>query len=132
VQGIVTASQILASEIATFESILGVQGQSTLVCERATSNPQGQATITTALVMIRSGESTAFIVANSYADPSLNFSFLGIQLAAGPTAEIENEILVTYLPISWQLLFTGDTVVDSDGDGTPDITDDFPFNPLLQ
>ena len=130
-QGLVSAEQVLQFEIDTFVNIMGTSGDVQIICESSSSQPQGQATISTASVLIRSGASTAFLTANSYADPGLNFSFLGIQVAGAPTDEIENEILSTYLPISWQLLFTGDTVVDSDGDGHPDITDDFPFNPLL-
>ena len=129
---IVTAEQILQNEMDTFTGILGTQGDRRIICTGGGSQPQPGATLSNASVLFETGNSTAYINVNVYASQSLGSSFIGIQVAGGPTAEIENEILNTYLPIGWQLLYTGDTVVDSDGDGVPDITDNFPFDPNKQ
>jgi len=52
-----------------------------------------------------------------------------IQKTASPTDQFESEIMNTYLPISWQLLFTGGGERDSDGDGVPDSRDQCPNTP---
>ncbi len=131
--GITNAQEILQQEINTFVSALGSPGNVQVVCNNSSSQPQGSATITAATAMIRSGNSTAYFSANVYTSPNLGASFIGVQVAGGPTAEIENLILETFLPITWQLLYTGgNSLLDSDGDGEPDATDADPFDPNVQ
>lgn len=132
--GNVSASAVLEAEKETLVSILGSPGNVVSVCSESNSQPQpGNSLITSATEMIRSGNTTAFIGINSYTNFDLGSSFVAIQVVAAPTAEFPATVLNDFLPMNWQLLYTGgNSIIDSDGDGEPDETDAEPNNPDVQ
>lgn len=78
--------------------------------------------------LIRFNGITAVITTSVTFTPS-GLNSIVIQKTAAPNNQFENEIMNTYLPISWQLLFTGGGERDSDGDGVPDNRDLCPNTP---
>lgn len=81
--------------------------------------------------------SNAFIRFNGFSSvvtASVTFTASGlisitIQKTAAPTAQYAAEIMGSFLPINYQLLFTGGGDPDSDGDGVPDSRDQCPNTP---
>lgn len=84
------------------------------------------------LIRYGNGNFTAQVIVQAHFMPSLGNTFISVTLAAGPTAEFDNLIMDTFLPLHWQLLVISDDVRDSDLDGTPDNQDAAPFNPNIQ
>lgn len=69
------------------------------------------------------------VITTSVTNTPTGLTSIVIQKTASPTNQFESEIMNTYLPISWQLLFTGGGERDSDGDGVPDSRDQCPNTP---
>lgn len=132
--GITNAEQVLQAELNQMLANLGNPQNVTVVCSNAGSSqlaPDMQSTTATALV--RAGNFTALLAVNVNVLASTGSSFIGIQMTLGPTAEYDNLVLDTFLPIGYQLLFIDrETVRDSDGDGVPDGQDREPFDPNIQ
>lgn len=78
--------------------------------------------------LIRFGNVSAVITVNVTFTPT-GLTSIVIQKNAALTSQFENEIMNTFLPISYQLLFTGGGERDSDGDGVPDNRDLCPNTP---
>jgi hypothetical protein len=127
------ATQVLQSEINQFLNFVGENGQNwERVCERNESGfqPSGNIEQTFASRLIRARGFTGVFVVDVKVFPDLGFSFIATQVSFSPTADFENEILSTYLPVSWQLLFTNrGSSPDRDGDGVPDDLDRAPDDP---
>ncbi|WP_162416619.1 hypothetical protein [Cyclobacterium roseum] len=127
------ATQVLQSEINQFLNFVGGNGQNLEVaCSNNASGSQASTGMqqTFASRMIRSQGFTGVFVVDVKVFPDLGFSFIATQVSFSPTADFENEILTTYLPVSWQLLFTDSgSSPDRDGDGVPDDLDRAPDDP---
>ncbi|WP_375584641.1 hypothetical protein [Cyclobacterium xiamenense] len=127
------ATQVLQSEINRFLNFVGGNGQNLeVVCSNNGSGSQPGTGMqqTFASRMIRSQGFTGVFVVDVKVFPDLGFSFIATQVSFSPTADFETEILRTYLPVSWQLLFTDSgSRPDRDGDGVPDDLDRAPDDP---
>lgn len=129
----ITATQVLQSEINQFLNAVGGNGQNLeLICTNNGSGTEPNTGMqqTFASRMIRSQGFTGVFVVDVKVFPDLGFSFIATQVSFSPSADFENEILNTYLPVSWQLLFTNSgSSPDRDGDGVPDDLDRHPDDP---
>lgn len=123
----VRARDVLAAEINTLLNFFGGNANKIqVVCSNEGASPSDQLApgfvVEFANRFIRFNGITAVITA-SVTFTSSGLNSIVIQKMAAPTNQFESEIMNTYLPISWQLLFTGGGERDSDGDGVPDSRD---------
>ena len=132
----VRAVDVLNAEANSVIDFLGGNpNQVQVVCERQESIPVDHLapgfTVEVANAMIRFNGFTS-VMTNSVTTTPTGLRSITVQKTAAPTAEHEAEILETFLPISYQLLFTGGGGGnrDSDGDGVPDDQDQCPNTPL--
>ncbi len=131
--GSTNAQQVIQSEVNQMLANLG-NPQFDILCAND-SSPQLAPGIQTSVAtrLVRAGNFTAQFAVNVNTFPDLGSSFIGIEMTMAPTAEYDNMVLQTFLPIGYQLLFIDrGTVRDSDGDGVPDDRDRAPFNPNIQ
>lgn len=129
-QGNVGVNDIIALEINTMFQTLGFNGTPTVLCTTTQSGSIGGGFQNTfGARLIRFGNFTALVWANTLFDPSLGFTFASLSVSFAPTNEFDTEVMQTFLPISFQLLIIKDEVRDSDADGFPDNIDNFPFDP---
>ncbi|WP_282040769.1 hypothetical protein [Winogradskyella flava] len=137
VPGLTSLSQvnildIVATEVNQLFAFYGHTGNFSVDCETNATQPQGSFIISKSSRLIRFGNFTGLVDINSYFDTSLGSTFASVSVASGPTAEFDNLVMNTFLPIHWQLLIIDNSVRDSDLDGTPDTQDNFPFDPQRQ
>ncbi len=104
-----------------------------LICSNSPS-PQGTSLLITtfATMLIEVGNMTAQFVATVNYASDLNVSFFNVQVCFAPSNVYEDVIMSAFLPIQWQLLYSGEGYQDSDGDGVADQNDNFPFDPTRQ
>lgn len=128
--GVVTPQQVLNNEITQLRAFFGSTGAVSTVCSQQGSLPRapGITTSNASAYITFDGFSAAINVTNTI-ETGLGAVQINIVTTAAPTNEFSNEILHTYLPIDYQLLYTGNGEIDSDGDGFPDSQDDAPFDP---
>lgn len=129
----VRARDVVATEINTVLNFFGGNAnQIQVVCTNEGTPPVNQLAPGFAAEFsnrfIRFGNISAVITANITFTPT-GLTSIVIQKTAAPTNQFENEIMNTFLPISYQLLFTGGGERDSDGDGVPDNRDLCPNTP---
>lgn len=135
----VGARQVTANEINQLLSFFGGNANNIqVVCSREGAMPVDQLApnITTEFSnrLIRFNGITATVISSvtTVQNPGLLLQSIKINVSAAPTQQFETEILETYLPIMFQLLFidrdTGEP--DSDGDGVGDSKDQCPNTPL--
>lgn len=129
----VRARDVLAAEINSLLTFFGGNAnQIQVVCFNEGTRPSDQLApgfiVDFANRLIRFNGVTAVITASVTFTPS-GLNSIVIQKMASATNQFEDEILNTYLPISWQLLFTNGGERDSDGDGVPDNRDLCPNTP---
>lgn len=133
-RGQTNVEQINQAELNTFLNEFGINpNQIQEICSNSPP-PQGtQLLITTfSTLLIQAGNMTAqFVTTVNYAS-DLNISFYNVQVCFDPSGEYEAEIMSVFLPIQWQLLYSGEGYQDSDGDGVADQNDNFPFDPTRQ
>lgn len=126
----VTPQQVLNNEVTQLRSFFGSTGAVATVCSNSGSLPRaaGITTNTASAYITFDGFSAAINVTNTV-ETGLGAVQINIVTTAAPTNEFANEIQHVYLPLDYQLLYTGSGEIDSDGDGFPDSQDDFPFDP---
>ncbi|MEM7106133.1 MAG: hypothetical protein AAF502_23575 [Bacteroidota bacterium] len=133
VSGFVSVDDVRAFEINQLLSFFGSAGGVQTVCEDQGVNfPAPGITMSGSTKLIRFGGITANVTVSVTTVEGLPSSFIFSQVTAGPTADLETNILDVYLPIGWQLLYTGQGFLDSDNDGVADENDAEPFNPNVQ
>lgn len=128
--GTASPQQVLSNEVSQVRSFLHSTGQVTTLCSQQGSLPRAAGiTTSNASVYITFDGFSAAIDVTITTESGLGAEQINIVTTAAPTADFTNEILHTFLPIDYQLLYTGSGEVDSDGDGFPDSEDNFPFDP---
>ncbi|MAO09198.1 MAG: hypothetical protein CL596_10850 [Alteromonas sp.] len=129
-QGNVGVNSIIASEINAMFSQLNFNGTPNVLCTTTqTGSIGGGFQNTFGARFIQFGTFRALVWVNTIYEPSLNVTFASLSVSYATTNEFDNEVLNTFLPISFQLLIISDGVRDSDADGFPDNQDNFPFDP---
>ena len=131
------AGQIQINDVVAFElnqimQFYGFNGSPQVICTTTQQTNEFGFPTTFGARLIRFENVTAQLIVQTHFMPSLGNTFISVTLASGPTAEFNNLVMATYLPLHWQLLVISDDVRDSDLDGTPDNQDAAPFNPNIQ
>ncbi len=125
-----TTSYVLNTEVSTLRSFLGSTGTVNTICSNGGTLPRAPGIVTTGQSVYITFDNFSAVVGVSITTvDGVSGEQIFVDVAAAPTDEFANEILNTFLPISYQLLYTGSGELDSDGDGVPDSSDDFPFDP---
>lgn len=129
----IRARDVLAAEINSLLSFFGGNAnQIQRVCIREGTQPSDQLApgfvVDFSNRLIRFNGITAVIAVSVTFTPS-GLKSIVIQKSAAPTDQFENEVMNTYLPIAWQLLFRDGGERDSDRDGVPDSRDLCPNTP---
>jgi hypothetical protein len=129
----VRARDILTAEINSLLNFFGGNGnQIQRVCANEGTRPSDQLApgfvVDFSNRLIRFNGVTAVVTVSVTFTPS-GLNSIVIQKAAAATNQFEDEIMNTYLPIAWQLLFRDGGERDSDGDGVPDSRDLCPNTP---
>lgn len=132
IQGQVGINDVLASEINGMFSFYGFTGTPQVLCTTTQQENLSVFTVFFGARLMRFGEHTALVWARNMYDATLNMTFTSISLSVARTAEFNIQVMETFMPISFQLLYIDNNVRDSDLDGTPDNQDNFPFDPTRQ
>ncbi|UAY53460.1 hypothetical protein [Ferruginibacter albus] len=128
--GNTTPQAVVSSEVSQLQSFLESTGTVQTICSQQGTLPRAPGIVTSsAAVLIQFGNFTAVINVGITTETGLGSAQITIGTSAAPTAEFNTEILNTFLPIDYQLLYTDSGEVDSDGDGFADSVDEFPFDP---
>lgn len=131
-QGQIQINDVVAFELNQVMLFHGFNGTPEVVCTTTQQTTEFGFLTTTGARLIRFENFTAQLIVNTHFMQDLGTTFISVTLASGPTAEFNNLVMGTYLPLHWQLLVISDDVRDSDLDGTPDNQDAAPFNPNVQ
>ena len=132
--GQTNADQIVQAELNTFLNGFGFSsGQVQVLCSNSPA-PTGTSLLTTTFstLLVEVGDMTAQFVATVNYASDLNVSFYNATVCFAPSTEYETVVMSDFLPIQWQLLYSGEGYQDSDGDGVADKNDSAPFNPNIQ
>lgn len=128
--GNASASQVLNSEVTQLRSFLGSTGAVATVCSQQSTLPRATGISSNiASAFITFDGFTAVLSVSITTETGLGAEQINIAVTAAPTNEFSNEILNIFLPIDYELLYTGNGELDSDGDGVPDSQDAAPFDP---
>lgn len=131
VAGQINARQVRDIELNQIISHLQFNGQPTFICTQEGQAPIAGGTLfgqaSNALVQV--GNHTALITANVTFVQGLATSNVSVQVHMAPTAQFEQEILDTFMPIWHQMLLRPPGTRDSDGDGIFDVNDAHPNDP---
>jgi hypothetical protein len=124
----------LNAEIASLQSFLqSANSQVTVECSNKGTLPRATGIVTTgSSAFVTFNGFTATVNVTSTTVDGVPGAQIFITATAAPTADFANEVLNTWLPIDYQMLYTGHGVQDSDGDGVPDSEDNFPYDPDKQ
>ncbi|MDG5490347.1 hypothetical protein [Psychroserpens sp. SPM9] len=130
--GQIQINDVIAFELNQIMQFHGFNGTPDVICTTTQQTNEFGFPTTFGARLIRFGDFTASLIVQTHFMPSLGNTFISVTLATGPTAEYDNLVMETFLPLHWQLLVISDDVRDSDLDGTPDNQDAAPFNPNIQ
>ena len=126
----VTPDVVLANEVNTLRTFFGSTGTVTTVCSQSGTQPRAAGITTTgSSVYITFDGFSAVVYVSITAETGLGAEQINVTVTAAPTNQFADEILHTYLPIDYQMLYKPDGELDSDGDGYPDSIDNFPDDP---
>ncbi len=129
VNGFVDARQVRDFEINQMIQNLSLSGNVETVCvNEGTNTPAPGIFQNFSNILINADGFTALIAANATNVEGLGTTHTNVQVSIGPSNQFDALIFDVYLAIGFQLLY-GETVKDSDGDGTIDNLDNFPFDP---
>lgn len=133
-RGQINADQVSNAELNTFLNGFGFSSnQVQSLCSNSPAPTGNTLLITTfSTLLVQVGNMTAQIVATVNYASDLNVSFYNATVCFAPTSEYETVVMKDFLPIQWQLLYSGEGYQDSDGDGVADTNDNFPFDPNRQ
>ncbi|MEO6849716.1 MAG: hypothetical protein ABI203_04055 [Mucilaginibacter sp.] len=127
--GTTTPQAVLTSEITNLRTFLKSTGAVSTICSQATSLPRAAGiTSNIASAYVQFDSFTAAINITITTETGLGAEQINIVTTAAPTSQFASEITKTFLPLDYQLLYTGGGEIDSDGDGYPDSEDAFPFD----
>lgn len=129
--GVASPGDVFNGEINSLKAFLGSTGAVQTSCSQQ-GTPQIRAAgiaTTTSSALIRFDNFSATVIVSITTESGLGAEQISIATTAAPTAEFGNEILHTFLPIDYQLLYKDSGELDSDNDGYPDSIDKAPFDP---
>lgn len=130
--GQVPNQAVIDSEINGLMAFYGATGSPNIRCTETKVSTNGTLITTFGGRLLEFDNITANLWVNTHYEQTLDVTFVAISISSAPNQEYETQVLDTFLPISWQLLYISDDVRDSDLDGTPDIRDNYPFDPNRQ
>ena len=130
--GQINTADVINFEINQIKDFQGVTQQGAIICDEDFVSTEFGFPITFSSRLITYGNFTTQIIVQTHFMQGLGNTFISVILATGPTAEFDNLVMDTFLPIHWQLMVISDNVRDSDLDGTPDNQDPAPFNPEIK
>ncbi|MEO1436321.1 MAG: hypothetical protein AAFV80_12345 [Bacteroidota bacterium] len=134
VPGILTVDDVFNFEKSSMEATFGL-GTTTEICSNGGSDNSFGVFISGRSALVEGNGFKSILNVNVTHVPGLNSSFINVQVTAAPSDQYETEVLDTFLPIGWQMLYrpSGDTFLsDRDGDGVIDIDDADPDDPNVQ
>lgn len=131
-QGAIAITGVIAFEVNQMFGFYGFNGNFEILCTETKSVNQGGIFTTFSARLIRFGNNTGLVWANTHFVQSLGNTFVTSSVSSGPTNEYENLVMKIFLPLVFQLLVNDNGVLDSDSDGTPDSQDNFKFDPTRQ
>lgn len=125
-----TTDYVLNAEVTNLRNFLGSTGTVNTICSQKGTQPRATG-ITTDIqsVYLTFDGFSAVVEISITTETGLGAEQINDIVTAAPTEEFASEILHTYLPIDFQMLYKDNGELDSDGDGFPDSIDAFPYDP---
>ncbi|MDT0556357.1 hypothetical protein [Patiriisocius hiemis] len=132
-QGNVGINDVVASQVNSMFNFHNFNSSNfNVICSETKTSNSGGLQFTFGARLIEFGNFTGLVWVNTLYVPSVDSTSISVSISSAPTAEFDNEVFNTFLPISFQLLVIDDEVRDTDLDGVPDNQDADPFDPNVQ
>lgn len=119
----------MAFEINQMLGFYGFNRNFEVPCTETNPTTQGGIFTTFSSHLIRFGNNTGLVWANTHYVQSFGTTFVASSVSSGPTNEYDNLVMNVFFSLVFQLLVNDNGVLDSDLDGTPDAQDNFKFDP---